>query len=538
MTLFKKVEDKFKAIPDYYFLAAGIIFLIIQGLILTHLLENWIDIRLWDEAQYLGSGIKFFKELPASFWGPLYSLWYYILNIFSNDSINLYYLNYRLMTIIPAIILFIYLYRLTTNLILSFLFSYLFLISIINLPTWPKVSHFVLIIILIAFVFIIKTEDKKNKLILATITSIIAAYIRPEFILSFLIFFSVLLFLSIKKKLKPVRLIPVAISFIILILLFGFPYSAGRNLTAFGQAYDKNISLSERIENGEAKEYTDVIKDNFGNANSLLDIIINDSDKFFNHLWFNIERLPNLFFNYSELILPTRIIKIDFRFASIILLFLLSTIPFVLFLIRKNNSTNKNQNENLFLIIGISIIFILPELISLVLYLPRSHYLILLLPFFYTYLGPLAIFLKIKNRLAEIFIFLFFVFLSFLFLPDLSNYFNKPDFQNRKTIRFLKNLNITKEVNLLENEGGLHFFLEDNYNRIETDSMYKPLSSFLSNKKVNIIIATQKLNRVSILRNDSAWFGFLNNPESLGYKKIIVDREINAYLKKDLLKTN
>jgi hypothetical protein len=275
------------------------------------------------------------------------------------------------------------------------------------LPTWPKVSHFVLIIILIAFVFIIKIEEKKNKLILATITSIIAAYIRPEFLLSFLIFFNVLLFLSIRKKLKPVKLIPVAISFIVLIWVFGFPYSAGRNLTAFGQAYDKNISLSERIENGDAKEYADVIKDNFGSANSLSDIIINDSDKFFNHLWFNIERLPNLFFNYSELILPNRIIKIDFRIASIILLFLLSTIPFILFLIRKNNSINKNQNENLFLTIGLSIIFIIPELISLVLYLPRSHYLILLLPFFYTYLSPLAIFFKIKNRMAEVFTFYF-----------------------------------------------------------------------------------------------------------------------------------
>jgi hypothetical protein len=68
--------------------------------------------------------------------------------------------------------------------------------------------------------------------------------------------------------------------------------------------------------------------------------------------------------------------------------------------------------------------------------------------------------------------------------------------------------------------------------------MYKPFNSFLSDKKINVILETQKLNRVSALRNDSAWFGFLNNPELLGYKKIIVDREINAYLKKELLKIN
>jgi hypothetical protein len=68
--------------------------------------------------------------------------------------------------------------------------------------------------------------------------------------------------------------------------------------------------------------------------------------------------------------------------------------------------------------------------------------------------------------------------------------------------------------------------------------MYKPLNGFLSDKKINVIIATQKLNTASTLRSDSAWFGFLNNPASLGYKKIIVDREINVYLKKDLLKTN
>ncbi len=48
-----KITEKLKS-NNGFFLLAGIVALIVQGIIITHNLSGWLDIRYADESMYLG----------------------------------------------------------------------------------------------------------------------------------------------------------------------------------------------------------------------------------------------------------------------------------------------------------------------------------------------------------------------------------------------------------------------------------------------------------------------------------------------------
>ena len=107
---FNTVISKKFYVPILYTIF-GIFFICVIGFFFTRDLELWIDIGIGDEAKYLGDGVNFLRTRPDASWGPLYSLWYYSLSLFSTDNINLYYLNYKLMTILPCIALYLFLLK-------------------------------------------------------------------------------------------------------------------------------------------------------------------------------------------------------------------------------------------------------------------------------------------------------------------------------------------------------------------------------------------------------------------------------------------
>jgi len=141
---FQKIKDNLSSVSSkklsvqIFRIIFGIFFISVLGFIFTKDIELWIDIGIGDEAKYLGDGANFLRAKADPSWGPLYSLWYYFLYLFSGDSINLYYLNYRLMTILPCIALYLFLLKIKVTPTLSFYFSFALLISVINLPTWPN----------------------------------------------------------------------------------------------------------------------------------------------------------------------------------------------------------------------------------------------------------------------------------------------------------------------------------------------------------------------------------------------------------------
>jgi len=81
---------------------ALLLFLI--GWIYTFGIEQFLDIGLYDESYYLYRGVSIPTQgFPQAQSAPIYAAWYYLLSLFQHDRVALYYLNYKGMTIVPAL---------------------------------------------------------------------------------------------------------------------------------------------------------------------------------------------------------------------------------------------------------------------------------------------------------------------------------------------------------------------------------------------------------------------------------------------------
>jgi len=537
--LFKKsfrsiIPRKF-SIPIFYIII-GIFFICVIGFIYTRDIELWIDIGIGDEAKYLGDGVNFLRTTPEPYWGPLYSLWYFFLNLFSSDTINLYYLNYRLMTILPCIALYLFLLKMKVTPTLSFYFSFALLISMINLPTWPKVSHFCLTMIFFGLILVHSIKGKNARLLAALIISITITYIRPEFILSSILLFGIIIKRTVRNDFGTKRFMIAIFTTLILFLLFGIPYSPGRNLTAFGQAYHKYLDLSDRIDDDGAKDWTEILSENFGNPKNITDVVFNHSDKFINHIGFNLSKLPSFYINSIETLLPYKIFPIGILFKILIVLSIISSV-FVLLLFNRiskyrdiilNGFTEKKD------LLIFSIIFSLPPLLSMILYYPRSHYIILLLPLIYLVVGQMTMPLKFNNYIMNVISFCFLILISFLLIPQLSSVYTRSNFKNLIAVQSIKNLNISERINILENEGGLNVYLPDTYKWIRLESKEGNFDEFVYKSNINMIYYSNSLNNSVQLKRDSTWFEFLNNPDSSSFQKLIKNNGGIIYIRKDI----
>ncbi len=515
-----------------------ILILIVLGFILTNNIQESKDIGLWDETLYLGNGVSFFTKRPPPYWGPIYSLWYYILNLFTNDHITLYYINLRLLVILLPIILSVYMFKITENVIISFFYSYLFLISSINFSAWPKVSHFALILAFVTLILIKKVRNFDKRLIIACIGTLFISYVRPEFVLAFLIFLVMLSIQIIKKRIRTKNLIIVIATTIVLVFTLGIPYSSNRSLTAFGQAYIKYFPNNETIgENYRAEEWMEVLNKDFNYPITIFDIINNNTGRFLKHLQYNIKSLLNIQTSFKDLILPQQLISFYNPINSTIFVSLVCTIPFLLIAF-----TDKNQELNfedsisdLIFLIFCSLIFILPPFIDMILISPRSHYFLLLIPLFYSLLSTLFIPIKIKKASIEALVLLFLIVLSFLLLPILSSGEGHSDLKNFKTVKDIRGLQLKKDVIMLENNGGLVNYLSENYRWININSKTQSFNKFLLKNKINFIVDPPTLTQSIKLKNDSTWYEFLDNPQIFEFREKDLDSGKHILIKEDLL---
>ena len=129
-----------------------IIILIICGIKWSVGLENHLDILLGDEAEYLRNGLDLFDRIAKN-WGPTYNLWYKFLSIFNSHPIELYYINHKIGAIAVGVLLFLFLIRYNVLITIAFFIAFCYLFSDVNINAWPRVSNFVLIILLIYFIF-------------------------------------------------------------------------------------------------------------------------------------------------------------------------------------------------------------------------------------------------------------------------------------------------------------------------------------------------------------------------------------------------
>lgn len=108
----------------------------------TSNLSSVVDVALYDESNYLDWGRHIpSRGLPAPTFGPLYAAWYFCLAFFQPDTLDLYYLNARLLTFLLAAALYVALRSLNVRPVLALFASCAILYSRGNIVVLPKVSH-------------------------------------------------------------------------------------------------------------------------------------------------------------------------------------------------------------------------------------------------------------------------------------------------------------------------------------------------------------------------------------------------------------
>ncbi len=272
--------------------------LLLGGYIFTRGLNKHLDIWLYDETFHLMAGVRFFQDgSPPVDQGVLYSLWYAFLHFFQTDTVALYDLNVRLISISLPILIFIFLRTFQVQRIISLAFSAFFLISCANLPLAPKSVHFALIILLVSLILARNFRNRSIKWQTLAAGALISSFARPEWsLVSFL--FLILAFISAISSGKRTVVIYSTLFWASLlpavILIIGNPFSGDseRAWIAFGQHFAANWCRWYPCNVSPWSDHAPMIKEAFGTAGNIREAFFANPALFFKHFLYNLIDFP------------------------------------------------------------------------------------------------------------------------------------------------------------------------------------------------------------------------------------------------------
>ncbi|MBF0554718.1 MAG: hypothetical protein HQK96_09230 [Nitrospirae bacterium] len=509
---------------------------VLAGIKLTYGLERFLDIGLYDESVYLYKGVMLASlGIPPPDSGPLYKAWYWLLSLFVKDNIKLYYLNYRIMSIAPAVLFYCLMRTYRTPMVVSLVVTFFYLISFGNLSVWPKPSHFAIAIALA--LFLIKRyipSNSKSALFLAGGT-LLMSYARPEFFMSYVLFigfyiaYAILKRRALKWKEDLTALILLVVMSLSLFAIFGVPVSGenNRSWNAFGQHFSLNLSKWQHTDKNPWTDWETIVREPFGHAHSVAGAVLINPSAFIKHAAYNVVGLVNtvfgVFLMHFNIILPSRT-GAKFVIEGYVLAALLIVAGFYF---RKRLVSNFRENYNSSrIIILFSSFVVLPSLISLVIIYPRYHY-ALIVGVFIAFVAAVVLSSNAPQQIqknAAISYALLFVLLTPYSTPNpFFNYSsNNGQLQTVETIRFIRALNISKPVNMLEAEGGVAYYLNSNYVWIADWSKNTGFYQFLKSNGINMIVLSEALYSDTRFSGDKQWQDFLSNPQTFGFVKVDV----------------
>ena len=279
-----------------------LMFLLSIGIKYVYDVHLFLDIQLKDETLYLNNGIHLLKlGIPNPQWASLYSIWYFILSLIQTDSINVYFLNLKILTIALPLVLYIFLRIRGVSRLISFSVGFFFLVSSANIVVNPKVSHFAIVVIIVSLILFSMVKKENIRWYIIIWGALLVSYVRPELFLAFVFLLPFVFYNTMKKHslLNGIKSISVFVfSISIIILTLGIPLGNGRR--SFG-AFSQHFSLNwVRWNNSKLNPWVDahdIVHKKFGNVHSIFDALLSNPGLFFKHILSNISMLPQEFHN-------------------------------------------------------------------------------------------------------------------------------------------------------------------------------------------------------------------------------------------------
>jgi len=502
-------------------------------------MEKALDIGLYDESNYLRQGIELTKNgFPDASNAPLYAIWYYILSFITADRMKLYYFNYEILSTLPSLLFYGFLRIRKVSLPAALLAGCLIVTFQGNLQIWPKVSHFTLCVLLSG---IILTSLCKNPVCIfgaVSLTALAASYARPEYFVAFILSAFTCFITAIRSKEKCDYITPTAVilTFIAALVIFGVPIGndSGRSFFAFQQHFSLNWVTWTDSSLNPFTDSAQIVRNCFGNARSAIQCTFTDPALVLKHVLANILNLPR--FAAGLLLLPTQQNTELLWHSGISILHLIAITTLAAMTLRNFSfSCITNARCSNISLAGTIAILIIPPLIASVLIYPRAHYLILIivpiLGLGLVLTGNCCMKLRHGQALGIIAIATFFLFMT-------SNAFEADDnFPVKSTITFLQTLMPSRDVQLLEAEGGFDIYLNDKWHRVAEYDKIESFHAFRSRTHINSILLTEKLTKNSRFCSDPEWLRFLAAPETYNFTSIpIPETEFRLLYKKGLFK--
>lgn len=499
--------------------------ILIAGLKFTFGLEHVLDIGLYDESNFLYSGVTLANAgFPRPEGAPFYAVWYFLLSLVERSRIGLYYLNFTLMTTLPPVLIYILLRRNRVSVAASGIISLFFLVSQANLPVWPKPSHFALILALIVLIMISSIRSLLWAALFGAIGGLLISYVRPEYFLVYVL--SSVLFIGAFvigwRKIKAVSIIGlVAIVSISILLLstLGLPISSGKAVHAFGQHFSLNWVSWTGSNLNPWTDWEEIVSQNFGYVPSVRAALSNNPAVFLKHVAYNCwglaRRLPVLFFSHFNILFPVG--RFFGRMEALLLIGLCGGyIIWTRKSWRADFARNISHYRAFLPIVGL---FLIPGFLSSVVIYPRDHY--LLLPGVLIAV-TIASFVAKQTPGKEQPNYKRLLLYGVLVIALTPCFADQPSAkqENLETILFLKTLGIEERVNVLEAEGGYGIYMGDNYHRVAEYDKKTGFNHFLVDNDIGMIVVTDHLKNDSRFRNDKEWEFFLSHYASMGYREI------------------
>ncbi|MEZ5053884.1 MAG: hypothetical protein R2807_03820 [Chitinophagales bacterium] len=506
-------------------------------------LMHVMDILAADEAEYLRNGTALFQHIYKD-WGPSYNIWYKLLSVFTNSKIELYYLNYTVTAVLATMFLFVVLERYDIHIIVALFISGMFFLSEINIETWPRVSHFVFIVLMLGLFIASYLKMLPNNFFICWYCRnccLCKAEVRPFA----LIIFAMAFWVWYRQK-TPIRQVVyiLVVAFCLLLffqIVYGSPAENYRgNVDRMYIAFCQHVAVNEFLHHDRTVDamagwrvYADKI---FPACDTFTCILKTYPSAIFKNIQYNISNyLLTILNTLGSFLFPILLIKKKKLFllicASLVLLFVacFAYKPF-----RQQLVARIQQHIWVFLslfIIGI------PTMMTSVLIFPRLHYLLchifLLIFILATFLTFIYQKLRIPNGIILVVMLLF-----VLIAPKASAYKffrDNPDLGNMCGQKFIQHFNKdTQNTHVIFSDIlNFSYLLPENYSDYSVEYDFKKGMQFeqvRQEKNIDIIFVNQNILKNPYLSKDSTWNHFLQHYETLGYEKKQVFNECNIYI--------
>ncbi|MFJ3262750.1 hypothetical protein ACIPK7_21065 [Pseudomonas sp. NPDC086581] len=260
-----------------------------------------IDISLFDESIYLSQGLGQFPDFSQYERSPLYSLYYYLVNLKVSDPLSLYIIGSTLNITLCISLLLLAAYKLTHSLAYCTL-AFILLASSNLIEVWPYISFLAISLISLGAMLTYTRASTLDSCSISAVIFFLLCFIRPEFVISFYTSLALAILLTANQlrialrgdflsQLSLLRTSAFSLAaLIILSVTWSFPVlsSGGRSFLAFGQHY-----ALRKFETGQTSvdpwlNWLSILHKDAPDTNSISDILRHYPKVLTNHILANI----------------------------------------------------------------------------------------------------------------------------------------------------------------------------------------------------------------------------------------------------------